>query len=111
MATDLAQTPEFQQQLGLFYAAWSSTELMMDYAIGKLLHLRPHQTHLLTSGMDFGRKLRLLLHGYKRGRHKRKNVIIGCLNYFWSEKRNIFAHSFMITSPLTGLHPVWMTRG
>ena len=79
--------------------SFADSHTMMDYAIGKLLHLRPHQTHLLTSGMDFGRKLRLLLHGYKRGRHKRKNVIIGCLNYFWSEKRNIFAHSFMITSP------------
>jgi hypothetical protein len=99
MAKDLAQKAAFQRQLGLFYAAWTSTEFMLDYAIGLLLKTPPQQTHLLTSAMEYGRKIRLLVHGLKESDHRNKSTIISCLNYFSGEsKRNVFAHSFLISS-------------
>src|SRR5215211_1159361 len=59
-ARALVHAREFQEWFGVFQVTWASMELVTDYAIGKFLELPAEATHLITSGLMFGRKARLL---------------------------------------------------
>ena len=97
----LATQPQFTQLLGTFYAVWSSAELCVSWAIGNFLRITLEETHVLTAGMEFGRKAMLLRALVKRSDHKHKDLILGALNKVQNDsKRNAFAHSF-ISSTLT----------
>lgn len=97
----LATQPEFTRILGTFYAVWSSAELCVSWAIGHFLRINYEETHVLTAGMEFGRKAILLRALVKRSDHKHKDSILGALNKIHNDsKRNAFAHSF-ISSTLT----------
>ncbi len=98
----LALGHDFIILTGLFYQAWSACEVAIDMAIGKFLKIEPFQTHVLTSGMEFGRKARLLHELVKRSDHKRQGDIIRALNFLRnSTLRNVFAHSYMFTTEKT----------
>jgi len=89
-------TNEFRRALGAFHATWASVEITMDWAIGQFLKLPQEETHLITAGMEFGRKAVLLRALVARSDSKNKNEILQHLNWIQNEsKRNAFAHSFM----------------
>jgi hypothetical protein len=82
--------------MGLFQGAWASVELTTDYAIWKFLKVTPEQAHLITSGMMFGRKARLLADLVGRSDHPAKAVILGAFNDLRGmSKRDVFAHSYV----------------
>jgi hypothetical protein len=101
-SSNLALTPEFNVAFGLFYTAWATTEAAMDCAIGKLLRLEPSETHLLTAGMEHGRKATLLRGLISRGDHHNKEKLIRSLNVIQNESlRNVFAHSYIASDEKT----------
>jgi hypothetical protein len=88
---------EFNLLLGLFYGAWTSADMTIDLAIGRFLGLSDYEAQILTSGMEFGPKARLLYEVVKRSVHPKKAEILHGLNKLRNEaKRNILAHSYLI---------------
>jgi hypothetical protein len=92
----LTHNPKFLMLLGAFFGAWASFDMTVDMAIGKLLGL-PHEiTHLLTVGLDFNRKVRVVEGLAKMKDHKNRAKMIGALRRAQNHaKRNIFAHCVM----------------
>jgi hypothetical protein len=84
--------------LGAFHGAWLSVETLLSYSIGHALKIPFEETHILTSGMEFGRKAALLRNLIYRSDRKNKAQIIGLIGKLQNESlRNVFAHA-MITS-------------
>src|SRR5262249_2400557 len=72
--------PDFVHELGWFFGAWSTFDMVTDFALGRFLNL-PHQdTHLLTAGMVWGRKARLLVDLISRSSHPNKQSLLRALN-------------------------------
>ena len=95
----LTHDPRFQQYLGSFFAGWANIELLTSYLIGKLLKITDEEAHVVTSGMMFGTKARLLRNLLYRSNHPNKAVLTGALNRIQnSSKRDAFAHSFIPVS-------------
>jgi hypothetical protein len=81
---------------GLFQSAWACLELTTDYAIWKFLNVTPEQAHLITSGMMFGRKSRLLADLIGRSDHPNKSEILGRFNKIRGmSKRDVFVHGYV----------------
>lgn len=97
------QTDEtFLRTYGMFQGAFASAELTIDFAIGKFLKIANRETHLLTSGMEHGRKIRLLAGIVKGSGYKNESTILGALHKIQNESlRNVFAHSYMISTRTT----------
>ena len=96
----LTHDPRFQQYLGSFFAGWANIELLTSYLIGKLLKITDEEAHVVTSGMMFGTKARLLRNLLYRSNHPNKAVLTGALNRIQnSSKRDAFAHSFILSGP------------
>lgn len=92
--------PDFLHALGLFNGAWASLELMTSYGIGKFLKISFEEAHVLTSGMEFGRKATLLRNLVYRSDDQDKQAIINLIGKIQNEsKRNVFAHSYIISNP------------
>jgi hypothetical protein len=85
----------YRESLGAFYGTWQSMEITLDWALGQFLKLPDDETHLLTAGMDFGRKAVVFRNLVRKSDHPKKTEIEKHLNWIQNEsKRNIFAHSF-----------------
>jgi hypothetical protein len=96
----LQRDRQFNLMLGMFYSAWTSTDMTIDYAIGRFLEISRKQTHVLTSGMMYGTKIRLLKELVKDSDHENKAEITYALNSLQNEsKRNVFAHSYIVGDP------------
>jgi hypothetical protein len=94
----MAATREFNLRLGLFYGAWTSADMTIDMAIGRFLNLSDYEAQILTSGMEFGPKARLLHELVKRSLHPKKAGIIRSLKRLRNDaKRNVLAYSYMIS--------------
>lgn len=101
----------FQHALGAFYLVWSALELCLCYGIGKFLKIPDEDALILTSGMEFGRKITVLRNLIYRSGHPQKSTILGLLGKIQNEsKRNIFAHSFL-TANDTVITFIERTRG
>jgi hypothetical protein len=84
--------------LGAYHGAWLSIDTLLSYSIGRALNIPFEETHILTSGMEFGRKAALLRNLIYRSDKKNKAQIIGLIGKLQNESlRNVFAHS-MVTS-------------
>ena len=59
-ATEKVFDPDFVWSLGAFFAQWATLELVTSYGICKFLKISFEDAHILTSGMEFGRKSMLL---------------------------------------------------
>jgi hypothetical protein len=91
-----AHHPRFYSHLGWFYAAWTSLDLTIDYAIHKCLKISPEQTHQLVSGMEFGKKVALLRSLLNKSDYENGPQLKGFLTKFTKESlRNVFTHSFI----------------
>jgi hypothetical protein len=96
---DLIFSTDFLKLFGAFHAIWAKTDSTVDCLIGKILKINSHQTHIITSGLEFGRKARLLIELLKVSDHKNKSKLIGFLNKLRNvPKRNVFAHSYILSS-------------
>jgi hypothetical protein len=82
--------------MGAFQSMWGSTEIVTDYAICKFLKVTPGQAHLITAGMLFGRKGRLLADLIARSDDPKKDQILGAFNKLRGmSKRDMFAHAYV----------------
>lgn len=87
----------FWYLLGCFHVTWALTDLTTDYAIWKFLGGTPLETHIITSGMMFGRKAKLLADLIANSNHPKKSEILGAFNKVRDHnKRNIIAHSYYL---------------
>ena len=74
----------------------------MDLAISKFLNLSHEDAQMLTAGMMFGQKIRILYNAVKRTSYKNKSEILSALNTLRNKvKRNVVAHSYMVTDENT----------
>ena len=86
-------------------------ELVTAYGISKFLEVSFANTHILTSGMEFGRKSTLLRNLIYRSSHPDKKTSINLIGKLQNESlRNIFAHSFVLSGTRT-VSFVERTRG
>ena len=107
----LAFDDRFLHFFGMFHGMWASMELMLCYGITKFLNIPAQEGHVLTSGMEFGRKITLLRNLVYRSNDPNKRKIMALLGKIQNEsKRNVFAHSF-ITSDATSLTFIERSRG
>jgi hypothetical protein len=98
MTTKMGLSDSFLSDLGHFFGLWAALEATIDYMIGSLLKISHEETHILTAGMEFGRKADLLRAFLARSSHKEKDRIGPLLTIIQNEaRRNIFTHS-MISS-------------
>jgi hypothetical protein len=94
--------PSFIHELGWFFGAWATFDLVTDFAIGKFLNASPEDTHLITAGMVWGRKARLLADLIKRSSHPNKAELKRALGVIQGHaKRDMLAHSYMRSDATT----------
>ena len=92
----LAMAGQFHRSLGLFHALWATIDLTTDFAIGKFLKVTPKEAHLITAGMMFGRKARLLADLIGRSDDPNKAVLLGAFNAIrGNSKRDIITHGYL----------------
>lgn len=92
----LTDSNEFSTLLGTFYHMWALTGATLDFAIGMFLRLEPAETHIITAGMEHGRKSMLLLILVSRSNHPNKSELSRTLKIIQNESlRNVFAHSYI----------------
>jgi hypothetical protein len=94
MVGPLAHSDEYNRLLGMFHYNWSATDLHVDYAIYKFLGVSSLQAHLITSGMMFGRKARLLVDLIKHSNHANKADLLATLGRIMKANRDMIAHSW-----------------
>lgn len=97
----MAKSAVYNQLIGIFHGNWSAIDLYTDYAIYKFLRVTPQQGHLITSGMMFGRKARLLDDLLKHSDDPRKSKMIEAFNKIRTAKRDILTHSYVRSDALT----------
>ena len=87
---------DYTQLMGRAQSQWAALEVITDYAIGKFLKVTDGQAHLITSGMMFGRKGRLLADLIAKSNDPKKATILGAFNKIRGmSKRDMFAHSYL----------------
>ncbi len=74
------------------------------------MRINADETHLLVSGMEFGRKLRFLVELLKRSDHPKKSMLIESIKTLQSSKRDIITHSY-IKSNSTNITFMYRSRG
>jgi hypothetical protein len=100
VTVNYANTSHFTDNLGTFYGMWLALEATIDYQIGCLLNQPYLETHILTAGMEFGRKANLLRILIDRSNHPNKDDIKKLLSTIQQEsKRNVFTHSILHSLP------------
>jgi hypothetical protein len=91
-----ALSDNYHRMMGLFNGTWASLDLTTDYAIYRFLNVTPGQAHLITSGMMFGRKARLLADLIGHSDHPKRAEILGAFNKVrGGNMRDVFAHSYI----------------
>src|SRR5437764_795292 len=76
----LVVSGDFLYGLGTFYAGWTFVELLVTWALGKFLSLPHEETHILTSGMEFGKAANLLRQIVGRSDHENRSAILASLD-------------------------------
>ncbi len=95
----LAFDDNFLHFMGMFHGMWATLELVLCYGLTKFLKLSPEEGHVLTSGMEFGRKITLLRNLVRRSDDANKGKLISLLGKIQNEsKRNVFVHSFITSN-------------
>jgi hypothetical protein len=102
--------PGFIETLGHFHCIWLMFDVTLDFAIGYFLAIDFEETHILVSGLEFGRKLRLLVELLKRSKHDKKDILIESIKTIQASKRDIITHSY-IASNTTNISFVYKSRG
>ena len=99
---NLVFDPNFLWCPGAFWGSWNSVELIISLAIGKLLNISYERTHILTSGMEFGRTANLLRNLVYQLESPDKGKITKLIGRLLNEsKRNALAHGILVSNPTT----------
>ena len=92
----LGTQPKFTNLLGLFHGTFATVDLTVDWAIGKFLNIAPQETHILTGGLMFGPKARLLTDLVARSDNPKKSEILKPLNRIrGTSMRDIITHGYL----------------
>jgi hypothetical protein len=91
----------YLQLIGIFHSNWSAIDLYTDFAIYQFLRVTPQQAHLITSGMVFGRKARLLDDLIRLSNDPRKPKILEAFKKIRAAKRDIIAHSYVASDAVS----------
>jgi hypothetical protein len=92
---------EFYIALGHFHTMCSVLDPAIDYAICKFLAVPAKDAHLITPGMMFGRKTKLLadLIGHNKRLEKEKRArLLGAVNALRTVRRDAITHSYIWSS-------------
>lgn len=82
--------------MGLFQSSWAAIEVNTDFAIGRLLGVTYYQTHLITSGVMFGRRARLFVDLLKDSDWPKQSKLLAAFNIIrGSSLRDVFAHAYI----------------
>lgn len=100
----------FHELLGQFHCIWLMFDVTLDYSIGHFLGIDREETHILVSGLEFGRKLRLLVELLKRSDHPKKDLLVECIGKLQAAKRDYITHSY-IASNTTNVSFIYRSRG
>lgn len=95
----MANHASYLQLLGIFHSNWSAIDVYTDFAIYQFLRVTPQQAHLITSGMVFGRKARLLDDLMRHSDDARKQKLMEAFNKIRAAKRDIISHSYALQTP------------
>jgi hypothetical protein len=90
--------PDFHRTLGIFHGMWMMFDVTLDYSIGMFLKCAPIETHILLAGMEFGRKLRLVVELAKRSEHPKKSILVESVRKLQTAKREIITHSYIASN-------------
>lgn len=97
---------------GLFHATWGSIELVTDLAVARFLNIAPETSHLITSGMMFGKKARLLADLIGRSNHPKRTALLTELNTIRGKgKRDVFVHGYITSTDDGRIEIVERTQG
>ena len=91
----MVKQASYLKLLGIFHSNWSAIDLYTDFAIYQFLHVTQQQAHLITSGLVFGRKARLLDDLIRHSDDPRKSKILEAFNKIRAAKRDIITHSYV----------------
>ena len=94
-APRLARSTEYLHSLGIMHFNWSVIDLYTDYAIWKFLGVTAGQAHLITSGLMFGRKARLLSDLLKRSKDANRQALIEAFNIMQAGKRDVITPAYV----------------
>ncbi len=86
---------EFHKLLGQFHGMWLQLDPLLDYSIGYFLSVPPEDTHIITAGLEFGRKLRILIDLINRYPDPKKTELIKQLKILQGAKRDQITHSYV----------------
>ena len=87
----------YHYRLGVFHAVWGNIDVTTDFAIGQFMILDPEETLLVTWGMPFGAKAKLLSRLIKRSSHPEKQALTTAFNAIKGDaKRDILAHGYPV---------------
>lgn len=96
--TDPTPRERFHYALGVFHGMWSTVEVTADFIIGRLLRVPDEEAHMITSGMMFGAKARLLSALLKRSDHPNRAAMVTALNVLRGEaRRDVVVHGYQIS--------------
>jgi hypothetical protein len=87
--------PNFHKWLGQFHGIWLTLDPVLDYSIGYFLSIPPDDTHIIVAGMEFGRKLRILIDLIRRYPHPQKAELIKQLKILQGSKRDQITHAYI----------------
>ena len=87
----------YQYQLGLFHSLWSSIDVTADYLIGHFLKLPHNDALMITWGMMFGPKAKLLATLIRLSDHQKKRELMTALNVIRNDgKRDVITHGYQL---------------
>jgi hypothetical protein len=90
----------YHYQLGVFHGVWGTVDVTIDFAIGKFMSLPHEDALMITWGMMFGTKAKLLSNLIKKSHHPKKHVLTTAFNAIKGlAKRDIVAHGYQIENP------------
>jgi hypothetical protein len=96
-AYQLVRDPRFLVFLGSFYATATTIDMTIDMAIGRFLGVSDEAAQMMTAGMMFGSKIRVLRELVRESDHSKKAAILTQLNKVQNESnRNAFTHSYLV---------------
>jgi hypothetical protein len=102
--------PGFHTTLGQFHCMWLMFDVTVDYSIGRLLNIGTGETHVLVAGMEFGRKLRLLVELLKRSNWPNRSLLLEAVRKLQGSKREMITHAY-VASDDTHITFIYRARG
>jgi hypothetical protein len=87
----------YHYRLGIFHAVWSTVDIASDMAVGHFMALSDEEALMVTWGMMFGAKAKLLATLIKNSQHERKAALMTALNALrGNAKRDVLAHGYQL---------------